>query len=77
MIPYYTMGNKHIIYFAEKDCGYPPTMLHGSLKHAVIDTNYGATVTYICTEHGYTLHGSDSIVCTANGTWSPLPTCAG
>ncbi|XP_004066256.3 beta-2-glycoprotein 1 [Oryzias latipes] len=56
-----------------KRCPYPDPPSNGELHYE--DTVYLSTINYTCNE-GYTLDGSSTAVCQANGTWStPAPEC--
>ncbi|WAR06704.1 SVEP1-like protein [Mya arenaria] len=49
------------------DCRDPPALKNGSPKK-LNGTTYGSVAVYTC-DDGYTLHGKNSTVCQANGTW--------
>ncbi|MEQ2261898.1 hypothetical protein XENORESO_017637 [Xenotaenia resolanae] len=56
-----------------KQCPYPELITNGELFYE--NTVYQSTINYTCHE-GYTMTGSSSAVCQANGTWStPAPEC--
>ena len=56
-------------------CGDPPTNIIGSHDVPTM-TTFGGTVTYTCVD-GYTLFGTATVTCEANGEWSTPPTCTG
>lgn len=53
------------------NCG-APSILNGTVSAPV--TTYGATATYSCSAN-YSLQGSATGTCQANGTWTTPPTC--
>ncbi len=55
------------------DCGAPPTISDGSTTLA--GTTFGETTTYTCTTSGFSISGSATITCQANGSWEPEPAC--
>lgn len=65
------------IYFDQtgKDCGQPPTLANGHLEREVLDTQYGASVIYICHDLGFNLYGQREVFCQSNATWGQLPVC--
>ena len=58
------------------DCGFPDTPKNGQVRSPV-STLYTSRVTYLC-HTGYTLQGSNTTTCQANGEWSgSVPLCIG
>ncbi|XP_064386127.1 sushi, von Willebrand factor type A, EGF and pentraxin domain-containing protein 1-like isoform X2 [Halichondria panicea] len=55
------------------DCGAPPTISDGS--RTLAGTTFGETTTYTCTTSGFSISGSATITCQANGSWEPEPAC--
>ena len=61
---------------SEIDCGYPDVPKNGQLR-AHFSTLYTGRVTYLCFA-GYTLQGTNTTTCQANGQWSgSVPQCIG
>ena len=51
-------------------------MPHARITYTLTDvTTFGATVSYICADLGYKLHGPSSILCTGDGRWTAAPLC--
>ena len=60
---------------AATDCGDPGTLTSG--QRNLSNTTYNSVVTYTC-DVGYTLQGSNSSTCQANGQWTgSVPQCNG
>ena len=58
------------------DCGFPDVPKNGQLR-AHFSTLYTGKATYVC-RTGYTLKGSSSRTCQANGQWNgSVPQCTG
>ncbi|XP_064386426.1 latrophilin-like protein LAT-2 isoform X1 [Halichondria panicea] len=55
------------------DCGAPPTIFDGS--RTLAGTTFGEMATYTCTTSGFSIFGSATITCQANGSWEPEPAC--
>ena len=72
------LSNNHLLFSSVLatvvDCGVPPPVDNGHFN--VTATTFESTAEYCCNE-GFTLSGSQSRTCQANGAWSgAAPTCA-
>ena len=64
---------KYLFSTAVVDCGDPGTPTNG--RRNLSSTTYNSVVNYTC-DVGYTLQGSNSRTCLANGNWSgSVPQC--
>ena len=70
------ISNLLLYSYIDKDCGRPPLVPHARITYTLTDvTTFRATVSYICADLGYKLHGPSSILCTGDGRWAAAPLC--
>ena len=69
-LPYY-----FVFLIAARYCGQAPDVQNGYVVTSSGTLTFGETVTYKCND-GFTLGGSDTILCTSTGGWENPPTCS-
>lgn len=64
-----------ICFYTAVDCGEPPIVANGTIRHKITDTTFNAIARYRCDYSFIMAAGNLKIQCLENGDWEMAPQC--